>query len=179
MAAILTMTSKAASKGFQKLFTCRQCKESFTQAQGKGFLFCETCEPGAAATTAVPPQESPPAWVSSLTTVMTDLSSEVQASRKQRENQSQDEPAWVVGVLPAKERNAAVLVPALLQLEASDEDLDSLPDEGEYVQDPDPESRLEDYPEEDSQGVDALIRAVKETLNVSDPEASTAGRQDH
>lgn len=75
------MASKVSSKGSQKLFSCKQCKEQFTQPQGKGSLICENCE-SVAAPTAPEQQDASPQWVQSLTKVMHDLSTELQASRQ-------------------------------------------------------------------------------------------------
>lgn len=88
------MATKATSKGSQKLFTCKQCKEPFTQPQGKSPLICGNC--GTATVTAESDQQgSSPQWVQSLTAVMQDLSSELQASRQDREKRTQEsEPAW-------------------------------------------------------------------------------------
>lgn len=179
------MASKATSKGSQKLFTCKQCKEPFTQPQGKGSLVCETCEPAAMAAAATQPQESSPQWVHSITAGMNDLTTELQASRQDRERRMQEtEPAWAqaltksveslvqvvsvsaTGPPPAKKRSGVKLVPALLQSESSDEERDFQPD-ADFTQFSDIEQGPEEYLEEDAQGVEALIRAVKHTLDIT------------
>lgn len=186
------MAGKGAAKIVQKAVICRTCKAKFNVGQSDSTQYCEDCVHNINPQSEPPQSDATPVWVAQMAGVMSALTAELAASRHEREAaraQSADlahtEPQWAQALVQKVEQMAQAVapaytpyvkpkdkkrvLPAVLHSDESESERLPLPEEGESLQDSDSEWILDDSGSV-SQGLEALIIAIRQVLKVSEPE---------